>query len=468
MGFLDNKGLKKVVNWVKDYVKNNSLAEEDPQNKQDIWETATSPYVVPYKINILTIMGFTIVFDAMLDYGGSIIPDSTKEYKIRGTGQCLKNTFFPSTFDMPWPNNEIPKWENDHEYEIYIAGGRVVSVDDITPPIEEVAYIIEASEGCTFNLGGGTNWLYKLNNSNWNSVDAYIDLTLSVGENVVYIRNTSRNGLINVATVKITNYNYLKVDCSKMKSTDLHKVLGSLKVDEIIYPQACVGYINMPIYDFESPEVDLRCLKYNILNDPTFNFKTDNFKDIFFEQIAFNTNINLFGENISNINANKILRTIVLSSNSPLSRFNLEGLKTVGTLYDSIPIYNTIYDYFKFCNFYLRAIPSSYDAPSIEADEFIFNTESSMSRVVIQGGAEPKKVFIENMENLDYTIVCEFDVPCTIYYVYGDPSEIHIIGRGENLVSFTKVNSVEEVPFQYAPTSWNDVKNYDDDGNVID
>ena len=138
MGFLDNKGLKKVVNWVKDYVKNNSLAEGDIQNKQDIWETDSSSYIVPYKINLFSTMGTTIVFDNRKEWGGTYIPDATKEYKIRGDGQHLQTAIFPSTFDMPWPNNEIPEWEDDHEYEIYIAGGRVVSVDDITPPVEEV------------------------------------------------------------------------------------------------------------------------------------------------------------------------------------------------------------------------------------------------------------------------------------------------------------------------------------------
>lgn len=464
MGFLDNKGVKKVVNWVKDYVKNNSLAEGDLQNKQDIWDTNYGSYIAPYKINMLESIGFTIVFDAVLAYGGAIIPDINKEYKIRGMGRYLKTAVFPSTFDMPWPNNEIPEWEKDHEYEIYIAGGRVVSVDDITPPIEEVTYIIEASEGCTFNLGGGTDWLYKLNNSNWNSVSAYIDLTLSVGENVVHIRNTSRNGLINVDIVKITNYNYLKIDCSKIKSNNLHKVLGSLKVDEIIYPQDCIGGIQNPAYEFEAPEVGLWCLKYNALVNPIFNFKTDNFINIVFNRIHFSEYHHLFGKNISNINANKILRTIVLSSNLPLSSSNLEGLKTVGTLNDDVIAYNLK----SFPLFINMRLPEGQPLGKYSINEVILDCQHNPINVQLNHKYEYNILYIKNCDFENSTFEnMSTNSKYTLNIYHSDVIPQDVIDNSQNC-NFIKINDISEIPFKYAPATWDDVKNYDDDGNVID
>lgn len=466
MGFLDTKGLKKVVNWVKDYVKNNSLAEGDIQNKQDIWYTNSDTYIAPYKINLFSDMGADIVFDNRKEWGGTVTPDGSKEYKIRGTGMCLRTAYFPSTFDMPWPNNEIPEWEDDHEYEIYIAGGRVVSVDDITPPIEEVTYIIEASEGCTFEFNGQDKWLFKIDNSGWLNAVGVISLNLTSGEHMVSITSSSKKDLINVKNIIITNYNYLKIDCSKMKSNNLHEVLRNLKVDEIIYPQECLGDIQSPMYEFEAPEVNLRCLKYNELYEPTFNFKTDNFVDILFNTVHVTYSNTLFGENISNVNANKIL-SYMWHQIYYFSPNNLRNIKTVGTLYDSVPVRDYYYGYFKFCNFNLVEATGTLQI-TIRADEFIFNNDVSFSELFITEGVEPKKVFIQNVENLDCDISYNCSAPCSIYYVYGDPGEIRIKGIHPSSVSFIKVNSVEEVPFQYAPTSWDDVKNYDDEGNVID
>lgn len=471
MGFLDNKGLKKVVNWVNEKINNIKI----PEKGQPFWSFSDNALSISDSVNIPAYYNFNYVDYVLTDKAMSLfdynhIPNPRREYKHRAMGRALKKYEWPSIFDMPWPNNEIPEWEDDHKYEIYIAEGRVVSVDDITPPVEEVIYTIEANESCTFELSGGAEWEYKLNNNNWIIVSGNINLVLPVGENVIYIRNLSNN-LNYISYIEITNYNYLKVDCSKMKSDNLHKVLRAFKVDEIIYPEACMGSIENPVYKFEAPEIDLGCLRYNNLYAPQFNFKTDNFINIGFSYVQYRSNHFLFGENISNKNANKILRQLLLNRRE-FSIDNLRYLKTVGTKYDSIPL-NTgmIYDFssMKFINvlnstFWYSNVKHGNNMQGI--NEIIFYSDLQNKATLeltynITSGIVPK-IFVENIDFDKSIFRCQYGRFAEIYTCSDIPEKYQTSKWG-----FIKVNSVEEVPFQYAPKDWDDVKNYDDEGNVI-
>lgn len=472
MGFLDNKGLKKVVNWVKDYVKNNSVDEGDIQDKQTLWraQVSSSEYIEPYVINELYRPGLSIMFVGIDE--ANKLPLLYMEYKIVGSGHILNYTSFPSTFDMPWPNNEIPKWISDHEYEIYIAGGRVVSVDDITPPVEEVSYTIEANEDCTFKLNGGTNWLYKLNNDDWNEIPARVYLNLPVGENVIYIKNIGTNqGLGDINYVEITNYNNLKVDCSKTKSNNLHNVLGNLKVDEIIYPQACFGDIDSPIYEFEAPEVNLYCLENNWLFNPFFNFKTNNFKGFNYSGIN-NDGAPMFGKNLSNIDINKIILNI--NKHFYYGNFSYYGeIQTLGTLglgvsytgYNQTNMLrvryfaNIVTNITKISNTYYSNI---FDLPK-ELKIGNENGEPLILKIKIKDKNYSQIILVSNLDFENSTFINENSETVRVY-TYSDIPE----GYNVDGFEFIKVNSVEEVPFQYAPLDWDDVKNYDDEGNVIE
>ena len=328
----------------------------------------------------------------------------------------------------------------------------------------EVTYIVEANEGCTFEFNGQDKWLFKIDNSGWLNAVGVISLNLTSGEHMVSITSSSKKGLINVKNIIITNYNYLKIDCSKMKSNDLHKVLGSLKVDEIIYPQACIGDIQNPAYEFEAPEVDLRCLKNNTLYEPTFNFKTDNFVDIVFNNIEFSEYRRLFGENISNINANKILRTMGLSFSLPLSHFNLEGLKTVGTLNDDV----IAYDLKSFPLFINMRLPEGQSLGKYSINEVIFDCQHNPIKVQLNHKYKYNIIYIKNcdFENSTFeNMSTNSKYALNIYHSDVIPQDV--IDNSQNC-NFIKINDISEIPFKYAPATWDDVKNYDDEGNVIE
>lgn len=463
MGFLDNKGVKKLVNWVKDYVGKNTVGEDKLNNKQDKWRYNTSclmDSVLSYRISPLN-YGVVPYFSNEDGFERSIIPDRDREYKIRNTGKVLNTIYWPSVFDMPWPNNEIPNFELDHEYEIYIAGGRVVSVDDITPPVEEVSYTITQIEGeptqFTVNSAGGKLSYYidgeYVKYGNTYVISGFEGLTLTY---------TVKGDLSKIFKISSINLQYIKVDCSKMKSNNLHHVLNGLKVDEIIYPQACIGMIDNPVYNFEAPEVNLNCLRNNKLYNPVFDFVTDDLRNVGYLEYIFDYDHELFGNKISNINANKILR-VMYDQGYEFYTDNLQNLKTIGTLAYNIVLNNpeirkTIY---LFGHFF---IPSEGVFNGIAKEFIIISNAKEYTISILTSNSIG---FIGKFDTLKISIPFGY---LTLYYIEGDLNNIELGGSVNVIdrVTFIKVNSVEEVPFQYAPASWDDVKNYDDEGNVIE
>lgn len=67
-------------------------------------------------------------------------PDAESEYIIvakaymQGSELNLLQFRWPSPFSMRWPDGQIPNWETGKVYAIYISGGNVAQVADITSP----------------------------------------------------------------------------------------------------------------------------------------------------------------------------------------------------------------------------------------------------------------------------------------------------------------------------------------------
>ena len=282
MGYLDIKGLKKVVNRIKLEINDKVNSISIPEAGQPIWgymaESTTVislPAYVIYELN-----GTADKTYIYFDYNE--IPYKNKEYKLISKGTYLNTIDWPSIFDMPWPNNEIPVFEEDKQYEIYIAWGRVVSVLDVTPLVEEVTYTITTKDqGYAYINIEAAGSLDHYENGEFIINDcAHIVDTLDKALTFTY---TVKGDLSKIWRVATQNLQYIKVDCSKMKSNNFHNVTYGLKIDEIIYPQACVEYIQDPSYNFEAPDLEFDFLRKNTIVNP------------------------YFGDLISNKNLNKIL-----------------------------------------------------------------------------------------------------------------------------------------------------------------
>ena len=464
MGFLDKKGVKKLVNWVKDKINNISI----PETGQPVWSydiTIGGPiYLSAYIIYKLT----TISENVDIYFDEQYLPDITREYKLKAEGRYLNYVIWPSVFDMPWPNNEIPVFEEYKQYEIYIAGGRVVSVVDITAFEEEVTYTITGIESKYSYISVETYGTYLEFYENGEFVEKDLAHTISSFDGST-LTLTIKGDLSKIRGVYVNNLQYLKIDCSKMKSDNFHRVVKGLKIDEIIYPQSCTGSISYPIYDFEANEVNLDFLYKNILSKPVFAFKTNNLilnKHIYYEYCdkdMFNNS------KLTNKQINKIL---ILGANSYVdiadSFYGADVLNkslTLGTLYYPILIINSTGrpESNLFGLFGSFILSNGYNKYVINFDEvFICGGEINNLHLYINSHFSERAIAFIQKFNPDISIEA---TKCDFYSYEELPQSV----KDNNPdCTFTLVESCSEVPFKYAPTDLEDVKNYDENGNVID
>lgn len=192
MGFLDNKGLKKVINWVKEYVKNNSVdegnilpvltqvseeaaaakdaaenAKEEVDKKQPQWRHRRSSdeaheeqqyWVYSYYFNTMRpdeLVKRRLIFIQTPEYSDSAIgylPNPDMEYAIIASGDFFKNyVIWPTIIQLPWSGGVIPDFKEDSEYTVHIANGEVVSC--VEKPLYTFSVTIEADINEEFATG---------------------------------------------------------------------------------------------------------------------------------------------------------------------------------------------------------------------------------------------------------------------------------------------------------------------------
>lgn len=465
MGLLDNKGLKKLVNWVNDKVNNIKV----PETGQPVWDFRPDTFYSSLYFNIKSYKDeyiknlYTDMLIIRFD-NDSYTPDPNKEYKHRAAGKVLNKYEWPSLFDMNWPNNEIPVFDEDKQYEIYIAGGRVVSVSDITPLVEEVTYIIQYNDEGYFKLQGGSEFAVSINGGSYENYNGVIELTLPQGTTSITIHDAGENRLSNVSEIYISNYEYLKVDCSKMKSNNFNRVTLGLKIDEIIYPQACFGVIDNPVYAFETDEVNLDFLYKNDLSSPRFSFKANNLFINNSITTHHTTNTNTFyNTKLTNKQINKIIEF----SNNRFYRFSSFGTSndlkskymTLGTIENCINIEDIFINLGRTYLFFANVVLEG-NTNINKIKEGIIDCRNHY--IYFSHGIDAKLYILNcNWEASNFNIIGNL----TVYHFDDIPPSV--IESSHN-VTFIKINNFFEIPFQYAPATWDDVKDYDENGNVID
>lgn len=474
MGYLDTKGLKKVLTKIKseindkinDKINNISI----PETGQPLWSynnighIGNAVILKPYYITSID-GAYANSVTLYFDYYDTYLPDLIKEYKFIGTGAALNKCDWPSIFDMPWTNNEIPIFEEYKQYEIYIAGGRVVSVSDVSAPIEEVTYTITTTEGFSF---------IKVN-TDGTAVDYYVDGEF-VKRYFVYEKNTLdgiftftytvKGDLSTINNISTQGLQYIKVDCSKMKSNNFDKVTKGLKIDEIIYPQTCVGKIYSPTYDFESNEVNLDFLYKNSLYNVVFGFKTNNL--ILNKPLTIVGSTEIFrGSKLTNKQINKILSVSDYVIDQQYSFSGAEVLNkglTLGTLYQRVRIDNIteLRDTNLFGLFgNLEIISHVTPIYSMAFKEIILDCSGITGlQLHLPTLYDRHTAFLSNFTENIVIEANKYD----FYSLYDLPQSVK---DANPTCTFTVINDISEVPFQYAPATWDDVKNYDENGNVV-
>lgn len=456
MGFLDSKGVKKLVNWINNKINNINI----PKTGQPEWTTAstTADFINLIEYQTCVCDGYCNFIEIRFD--GSYLPDINREYKLQISGDSLNNVHWPSKFDMHWPNNEIPIFEENKRYEIYIAGGRIVSIDDITELEEEVTYIFNISSVTSFFVKStDTSTTYNINGQEFSNI--YNSFALSIGENIIKIKGDLFQ--LEFAEVDVLDYT-LTLDCSKMKSNNFDKVTNGFKIDNIIYPEECHGYIDNPIYKFTIDSFSFNFLKNNILFKPTFSFKTNRLV-ISNNNIYVSESISFEDTQLTNIQVNEILRTIGIIG-ACIFNYACFAFKhkyyTIGTLdgycyeiganlshypiaMNCILTQDTQFDHSLSEECYINCAKYAFKFSSHE----IFD-----NKIIFMFDADwENSIFEAHNGHLD------------IYYYEDIPQ--HIIDNAINC-TFIKVDNIEDIPFKYLPLTSNDVKNYDENGNIID
>lgn len=479
MGFIDGKGLKKVVSKIKDYfsteisksklIASNALLVAS--NAETVWAIDQYEDMLPPN-NMINIRGEGSKFK-FFDYRNnmSYVPHMNCSYKIQGIGYNLNSIDWPSKFDMHWPNNEIPTFDDNKKYEIYISGGRVVSVDDITPPVEEVTYIIRCEEDVEFSIYNSSSGYYYVDDNKYEYSSGMIYIDLSQGEHTIkFVDNIDeiRSPIISGA------YNFIKVDCSKMKSNNLHNVLKN-SVDKIIYPEACLGGIYKPYYEFEAPEVNLNCLRHNTLIDPSFKFTTNNL--ILNETLTItNADGTFLGSRLTNKQINKIIEHSYYDYFSSDCFYGAIYLKTLGTIMDSVFIFDINAENFifsirdlKFANLSQDTTKfgnADYDTDFLPQELVLRLNDNVVCNLKINISDSITRVIFINSIDFNNSSFEHINGPDIKIYTYSEIPQ-DIIDNPINKFEFIQVSNILEVPFQYAPTTWDDVKDYDENGNVI-
>lgn len=436
MGYLDTNGLKKVVNRIKSEINDKVNNIKIPDAGQKLWTYISSTnyevYLYPYHIHDLLYLDK----NANIYFNKEYLPNTSDEYKVRSKGRYLNNIIWPSVFDMPWPNNEIPVFEEYKEYEIYIAGGIVVSVTDISAPVEEVTYIIESNQEIEFNINISNSGILYINEISY-KYSGNFNQKLNSGINVVRI-NGNISDIMNISFDG--EYTYLKVDCSKMKSNNFHIITNGLKIDDIIYPQACVGDISAPRYNFEAPDLDFTFLAKNDIGHPSF------------------------GDLISNRNLNKILNLDMSTGSSEVDNTQFLGRVsnyTVGTFSDGVTN-------FEYANMAAK-VPKyvGYRATGNVEQSFIIRSEefsmhiATHQHVTIVGETELFGYIPQLYSNISF----EGIVSGKIYYSSNQGFDERFSLYPD--IDFILVSSFYEIPFKYAAYNLDDVKNFDENGNVV-
>jgi hypothetical protein len=471
MEYLDKNGLKKTLNKTIEWVRNLVYQATSTAPRWEIYHG--NNVCSHFKIAHLSSsnMGDKIFFDE----DGNCRPEFACEYKIQGDGTVLNSIQWPNKFLMNWPNNEIPVFESVKEYEIYIASGMVMSVTDITPLTEEVTFTILNDEESTFEYTiTGNHYMYV--DDNLRPLDEQNQpVTLAPGTHVIKMGGNFYNFMF----ASCSSYNHLKIDCSRARPSTLLKVAKGFTIDEIIYPEELPNREYGLDFDFKiEGTFDFSFLADSLLKYPKFkDFGNAILMNTEMMNIAHEQGDTFFEESkVSNKQLNELLRALT-SNHVPLDAWDCTNAKyagayTYGTLYKSILMGNThqsydtnIYGYFVNARIY--------------KDTEYFRCackEVLLDLSHIYGGAVVNISFDHRTErmllyNIPEDAVALFDYdkdnPPTIYHVGPLPDCIR--ERNPDL-TFTRVASLDTLPFKYAPATWDDVTNYDVDvdGNIID
>lgn len=486
MGVLDNKGVKKIVDWFKGNLTNleqhlNQLNYKIENKTQGWIENSVSSYgdrFVSLNPNSIIDVGYYLPTGGIIYFNEMPLPEKREEYKIIGNGYILNGIAFPSVFEMGWPNNEKPVFEDNKEYEIYIAGGRVVSVTDITQPMEEIKYIIDNSQECYFAFYISRSFLYyKVNDGDWIIVgregfSGYTgeNLKLNPGHNTVEFKYNDLTGL---TEFYIRNYDKLKLDCSKMKSSSFHEMTQDLIIDEIIYPQSTMNSIQDPIYDFvyNGEIFEFYFLKHNKLDNPNFKCTINGTIPFTDSNIYVDSSGRMFRDtNLTNRQVNAIIRNMIYYHSGNKYEFagNDFAFKhkyyTIGTYYNPVNCYHL--------NEYPIAICAkvSEKAPVINGNfskEAVLYFDNQPINIIEHNiPFEDKILFIQDCdwENSVFDIKSGH-IDIYTYDNYAPPQ--HVIDNAVGC-SFHTAPYISNIPFQYIPYNDSDIKNYDENGNVID
>jgi hypothetical protein len=469
MEYLDKNGLKKTLNKTIEWVRNLVYQATSTAPRWEIYygNNVCSHFKIAHLSYSNT--GDKIFFDE----DGNCRPEFACEYKIQGEGTVLNSIQWPNKFLMNWPNNEIPVFESGKEYEIYIASGMVMSVTDITPLTEEVTFTILNDEESTFEYTiTGNHYMYVDDNLRpWDEQNQPV--TLAPGTHVIKMGGNFYNFMF----ASCSSYNHLKIDCSRARPSTLFTVAKGFTIDEIIYPE-------------ELPNNREYGLDFDLKIEGTFDFsflagsllKYPKFKD-FGNAILMNTEMmniaheqgdTFFEESkVSNKQLNGLLRALA-SNNVPLNVrdfYNAENVDafTFGTIDSSVDIYSPD-------DTYDTNIAGLFGHIRPESSKFGLHLEEVMLDLSNIGGELADFYFGSSNRSQKILLLYKFNDTTKLKISYHiNPPTVYCLGEPtESLkelnpdIEFITVHSIGDVPFKYAPSTWDDIKNYDIEGNIID
>lgn len=546
MGYLDTKGLKKVLTKIKDWattsidslnanlndVRGSLLGLRDNvyntiteiTRRQTFWDVSTMHHIMEqgeayypansfyknvyeYENHNLNTKLYIKFLSAIGEY--NYLPDPTQEYILSGYGKVFKNCIeWPHTTQLPWPNSVIPEFKDDSTYTIHIVGGVVLSC--IENPLCKVSVTIEANIAEEYVDGASHPVAHLLIPSDAVYLDGelvdnpYIgnELCLSFTKpgptNILIEFNRDIDdfyfGAENMHTTYVLHNLITKIDLSHLNpecSIKLEGIqdvpgVGDVPATSIVFPEfpldeSCwLKLEDVVLEDFNlsylsrttAKYISLACTEVRSLSNkfevPLFDGNTQGYSVLFNDSYTKNSILRRMARAF-------LEKDWIFSHDSFYSAHNIEHIgdihypwrfADIGTNVAFHKCTNLKFAAFTHSSRYQNAFSRFFDCTNTSLREVIFVSDEPVYSVegpCKTDGHQPEEwpsidIFVLNMPgySLQENAYLNFNPnhPTKVYIPTGwsDEDKYNLQNRLESAWTLHQYDSIDEIPFQYAPT----------------